>query len=123
MFCISYVVVTVKARLIGFDRQPRGGGDGPRRERVDDLPEGDAAADRARRSSPAALLSFALSVDDFVVTYFNSGTQVTFPLFVWGAAQRGVPPQVNVMGTAIFVVALSLMVVNVLLAAPPRKPA
>jgi spermidine/putrescine transport system permease protein len=40
---------------------------------------------------------------------------VTFPLFVWGAAQRGVPPQVNVMGTAIFVVALSFMVVNVLL--------
>ena len=60
------------------------------------------------------LLSFALSVDDFVVTYFNAGSEVTFPLFVWGAAQRGVPPQVNVMGTVIFVVALGLMVINVL---------
>ena len=63
----------------------------------------------------AGLLSFALSIDDFVVTYFNSGSEVTFPLFVWGAAQRGVPPQVNVMGTVIFVVAVSLMIVNVLL--------
>ena len=60
------------------------------------------------------LLSFALSVDDFVVTYFNAGSEVTFPLFVWGAAQRGVPPQVNVMGTVIFVVALGLMLINVL---------
>jgi spermidine/putrescine transport system permease protein len=49
------------------------------------------------------------------VTYFNAGSEVTFPLFVWGAAQRGVPPQVNVMGTVIFVVALGLMVANVLL--------
>jgi spermidine/putrescine transport system permease protein len=61
-----------------------------------------------------ALLSFALSVDDFVVTYFNAGSDITFPLFVWGAAQRGIPPQVNVMGTVIFVVALGLMIVNVL---------
>ena len=60
------------------------------------------------------LLSFALSVDDFVVTYFNAGSEVTFPLFVWGAAQRGVPPQVNVFGTVIFVVALGLMLINVL---------
>ena len=61
------------------------------------------------------LLSFALSIDDFVVTYFNAGSAVTFPLFVWGAAQRGVPPQVNVMGTVIFMVALSFVVLNVVL--------
>jgi len=61
-----------------------------------------------------ALLSFALSIDDFVITYFNAGSEVTFPIFVWGSAQRGVPPQVNVFGTVIFVVALTLMVVNVL---------
>jgi spermidine/putrescine transport system permease protein len=61
----------------------------------------------------AALLAFALSVDDFVITYFNSGATITFPLFVWGAARVGAPPQVNVMGTAIFVVALALMLVNV----------
>ena len=61
------------------------------------------------------LLSFALSVDDFVITYFNSGSEITFPLFVWGAARVGVPPQVNVIGTLIFAVALVLMLVNILL--------
>jgi spermidine/putrescine transport system permease protein len=114
MFCISYVVVTVKARLIGFDRSLE--------EAAMDLGANEWVTFRkvtlpliAPAILAGFLLSFALSVDDFVITYFNSGSEVTFPLFVWGAAQRGVPPQVNVMGTAIFVVALSLMVVNVLL--------
>jgi spermidine/putrescine transport system permease protein len=62
----------------------------------------------------ALLLCFAISIDDFVVTYFNSGSEVTFPLFVWGAARIGAPPQVNVIGTAIFVIAVSLMLVNVI---------
>ncbi len=53
-----------------------------------------------------ALLAFALSFDDFIITNFNSGNTITFPMFVWGAAQRGVPPQVNVIGTLMFVVAL-----------------
>ena len=61
----------------------------------------------------ALLLCFAISIDDFVVTYFNSGSEVTFPLFVWGAARIGAPPQVNVIGTAIFVIAVTLMLVNV----------
>ena len=63
----------------------------------------------------AGLLAFALSVDDFVITNFNAGATVTFPLYVWGAARVGVPPQVNVIGTLIFVVALGLMLANVLL--------
>ena len=63
----------------------------------------------------ALLLCFAISIDDFVVTYFNSGSKVTFPLFVWGAARVGAPPQVNVIGTAIFVVALTAMLANVLI--------
>jgi spermidine/putrescine transport system permease protein len=50
-----------------------------------------------------------------VITYFNSGSEITFPLFVWGAARVGAPPQVNVMGTMIFVVAISLMAFNILL--------
>jgi spermidine/putrescine transport system permease protein len=62
----------------------------------------------------ALLLCFAISIDDFVVTYFNSGSSVTFPLFVWGAARIGAPPQVNVIGTAIFVIALTAALVNVL---------
>ena len=61
----------------------------------------------------ALLLCFAVSIDDFVVTYFNSGSEVTFPLFVWGAARIGAPPQVNVIGSAIFVIAVSAMLVNV----------
>jgi spermidine/putrescine transport system permease protein len=114
MFCISYVVVTVKARLIGFDRNLE--------EAAMDLGANEWTTFRkvtlpliAPAILAGALLSFALSVDDFVITYFNSGSEITFPIFVWGSARVGAPPQVNVMGTAIFVVALSLMLVNVLL--------
>jgi spermidine/putrescine transport system permease protein len=62
----------------------------------------------------AALLSFALSIDDFVITYFNAGATVTFPLFVWGAARVATPPQINVIGTAIFVIAVTGMLANIL---------
>ena len=63
----------------------------------------------------AFLLCFSISIDDFVVTYFNAGPRITFPLFVWGAARVGAPPQVNVIGTVIFLFAVSAMVGNVLL--------
>ena len=58
----------------------------------------------------AALLAFALSIDDFVITNFNAGSTVTFPLFIWGAARAGIPPQVNVLATMLFFAALVLMV-------------
>ena len=113
MFCISYVVVTVKARLIGFDRSLE--------EAAMDLGANEWVTFRkvtlpliAPAILAGALLSFALSTDDFVITYFNSGSEITFPLFVWGAARVGAPPQVNVMGTMIFLVALSFMLLNVL---------
>ena len=61
----------------------------------------------------ALLLAFALSVDDFVITNFNAGTTVTYPLFVWGAARAAVFPQINVVGTAIFALAVSAMLANV----------
>ena len=70
-----------------------------------------------------ALIAFALSVDDFVITNFNAGATVTFPLYVWGAARVGVPPQVNVIGTAIFAVAIVLMLANVLLQRRKESPA
>jgi len=105
--------VTVKTRLIGFDRHLE--------EAAMDLGANEWTTFRkvtlpliAPAILAGALLSFALSVDDFVITYFNAGSKVTFPLFVWGAARVGAPPQVNVFGTLIFVVAISLMVVNVL---------
>src|SRR5919204_164456 len=62
----------------------------------------------------ALLLCFAISIDDFVTTYFNAGSRVTFPLFVWGAARVATPPQINVIGTAIFVVAVGGMLANIL---------
>jgi spermidine/putrescine transport system permease protein len=113
MFCISFAVVTVKARLVGFDRHLE--------EAAMDLGANEWTTFRkvtlpliAPAILAALLLCFAISIDDFVVTYFNSGSEVTFPLFVWGAARIGAPPQVNVIGTAIFVIALTAMLVNVL---------
>ncbi|HSE63112.1 MAG TPA: ABC transporter permease [Thermoanaerobaculia bacterium] len=112
MFNISYVVVTVKARLVGFDRHLE--------EAAMDLGAGPWTTFRKVTLpliAPAILaglfLAFALSVDDFVITYFNAGSEVTFPLFVWGAARIGAPPQVNVIGTAIFVIALAAMAANI----------
>jgi spermidine/putrescine transport system permease protein len=111
MFNISYVVVTVKARLVGFDRHLE--------EAAMDLGANELAT-FTRVTLPliapgilaALLLSFALSVDDFVITNFNAGSSVTFPLFVWGAARVGAPPQINVIGTAIFALAVAFMLLN-----------
>ena len=113
MFCISFVVVTVKARLVGFDRHLE--------EAAMDLGAGPFTT-FGRVTLPliapgiaaGGLLAFALSIDDFVITLFNAGSTITFPLYVWGAARVGVPPQVNVIGTLIFLVAAGLMFVNVL---------
>ena len=123
LFNISYVVVTVRARLVGFDRHlEEAAMDLGANEMVDVLPR-HAAADRARDPRGAACSAFALSVDDFVITYFNAGTVTTFPLFVWGAARVAVPPQINVVGTAIFVIAVGGMLANVVVAEPPRAAA
>jgi spermidine/putrescine transport system permease protein len=113
MFCISFVVVTVKARLVGFDRHLE--------EAAMDLGANEWTTFRkvtlpliAPAILAALLLCFALSIDDFVITNFNAGTTVTFPLFVWGAARAATPPQINVVGTAIFAIAVTVMLVNVL---------
>ena len=112
MFNISYVVVTVKARLVGFDRHLE--------EAAMDLYANEWTTFRkvtlpliAPGIFAALLLAFALSVDDFVITNFNAGATVTFPLFVWGAARVGAPPQINVIGTAIFALAVGVMLANV----------
>jgi spermidine/putrescine transport system permease protein len=113
LFNISYVVVTVRARLVGFDRHLE--------EAAMDLGANEIVT-FFRVTLPliapgilaAGLLAFALSVDDFVITYFNAGIVTTFPLFVWGAARVAVPPQIDVIGTAFFVVAVGGMLVNVL---------
>jgi len=111
MFDISFVVVTVKARLIGLD---------PRLEQAAmDLYATPWQTFR-RVTLPlvlpgivaAALLAFALSFDDYIITNFNAGAKVTFPMFVYGAQQRGVPPQINVIGSLMFLIALSLTAVG-----------
>jgi spermidine/putrescine transport system permease protein len=111
MFCISFVVVTVRARLAGMS---------------DTLEQ--AAADLYATPSQtfwkvtfplvfpgilgAALLAFSLSFDDFIVTNLNAGTTTTFPLYVWGVAQRGVPMQVNVVGTLMFIISITIVLVG-----------
>jgi spermidine/putrescine transport system permease protein len=101
MFCISFVVVVVRSRLIGFDRSLE--------EAAQDLGASPLTTFR-KITLPllmpglvgAGLLAFALSIDDFVISNFNSGTTVTFPLYIFGAAQRGIPVEVNVMATMLF---------------------
>jgi spermidine/putrescine transport system permease protein len=122
MFCISFAVVTVKARLIGFDRHLE--------EASMDLFANEWMTFQ-KVTLPlitpailaAFLLCFSISVDDFVVTYFNAGSSVTFPIYVWGAARIGAPAQVNVIGTALFVIAVTLALANVLIQARRAKTA
>jgi spermidine/putrescine transport system permease protein len=112
MFCVSFAVVTVKARLVGFDRHLE--------EAAMDLGANEWATFQkvtfpliAPAILAALLLCFAISIDDFVVTYFVAGSRVTFPIFVWGAARVATPPQINVIGIAFFVIAVTAMVGNV----------
>lgn len=103
MFSISFVVIVVRSRLIGFDRSLE--------EAARDLGAGAFTTFRtvtlpllAPGIVAAALLAFALSIDDFVISNFASGTTVTFPLYIFGASQRGIPVEVNVMATMLFAV-------------------
>lgn len=105
MFNISYVVVTVRARLAGFPRHLE-----------------EAAMDLFANEwqtfwkvtfplilpgiIAAALLAFSLSIDDFVITNFTAGKTQTFPMFIYAKARIGIPVQVNVIGTLIFVIAV-----------------
>jgi spermidine/putrescine transport system permease protein len=111
MFNVSYVVVTVKARLEGMDLHIE--------EAAADLGANEFTAFRkvtlpmiAPGVAAAALLAFAISIDDFVITYFNAGQTQTFPLFIYNIERRGVPPEVNVLASLILIVALIGMVVN-----------
>ncbi|MCX4905044.1 ABC transporter permease [Streptomyces sp. NBC_00878] len=105
MFCLSFVVTAVKARVMSMD---------PRLEQAaQDLYAGPVQTFvrvtlpiAAPGIAAGALLAFALSFDDFIITNFNAGSTVTFPMFVWGSAQRGTPVQINVIGTAMFIVAV-----------------
>lgn len=113
MFSISYVVVTVKARTSGFDRSLEDaardlGADGWTTFWTVTFPlilPGIAAG---------GLLAFVLSFDDYVVTAFNAGATITFPLWIYGASRFGIPAQVNVMATLIFLLGVSYVVLSLL---------
>lgn len=115
MFCLSFVVVTVKARVQSLD---------PRLEQAAMDLYANETQTFWRVTFPlvapgiaaAALLSFSLSFDDYIITNFNaSPSSVTFPMYVWGAAQRGTPVQINVIGTVMFIVAIAAVGVGQLL--------
>jgi spermidine/putrescine transport system permease protein len=114
MFNISYVVVTIRARLAGFDRRLE--------EAAMDL----GATEMVtfwKVTFPlifpgilaAAMLAFSLSIDDFVITNFTAGSTVTLPMYIYGATRIGVPVQVNVIGTIIFGTAVGAVLLSTLL--------
>ena len=112
-FEVSFIAMTVRARVRGFDWTLE-----------------DASMDLG--ASPtrtffkvtlplivpgivaAAMLSFALSLDDFIITYFVSGSSVTYPLYVNASVKASVPPQINVLATAILLISLILLAVGTL---------
>ncbi|MFE6068989.1 ABC transporter permease [Streptomyces sp. NPDC056525] len=122
MFCLSFVVTAVKARVMSMD---------PRlEEAARDLYAGPTQTFlrvtlpiAAPGIAAGALLAFALSFDDFIITNFNAGSTVTFPMFVWGSAQRGTPVQINVIGTAMFVLAVLVVVAGQVITNRRKKTA
>jgi spermidine/putrescine transport system permease protein len=113
MFSVSYVALTVKARIKGFDWTLE--------EAAMDLYATPFHVVRkvtlpliAPGIAAAAMLSFALSLDDFVITLFNAGSKVTYPLYVYGARRAAFPPQINVLATMILVGSLILLGLTVL---------
>ena len=121
MFCLSFVVVTVKARLQSLD---------PRLEEAAEDLYADARSTFWRVTFPlvlpgivsAALLSFSLSFDDFIITNFVSGNESTFPKFVYVSYLRGIPAQANVIGFSMFVIAVLLVVVGQVIGSRRRSP-
>ena len=111
LFCVSFVVVTVKARIASLD---------PRLEQAAmDLYANERETFRrvtlplvAPGIAAAALLAFSLSFDYFIITNFNSGTMTTFPKFVYTSAARGIPAQANVIGSAMFFLALAIVIIG-----------
>jgi spermidine/putrescine transport system permease protein len=122
MFCLSFVVTAVKARVMSMD---------PRLEQAaQDLYAGPVQTFlrvtlpiAAPGIAAGALIAFALSFDDFIITNFNAGSTVTFPMFVWGSAQRGTPVQINVIGTAMFLIAVLLVLTGMLVGKRRNKQA
>lgn len=120
MFQVSFVAVTVRARIRGFDWTLE--------QAAMDL---GATPSRAfwKITFPlimpgiaaAALLSFALSIDDFIITFFNAGSLLTFPLQIFGASRVEIPPQINVLATLLLMASVSLMVLGAIIGARRQR--
>jgi spermidine/putrescine transport system permease protein len=121
MFCVAYVTITVRARLSGFD---------PMLEQAAQDLGATPWVSFWKITLPlifpgilaGALLAFSLSIDDFVTSNFVAGQTVTFPLWVYGAVKVGIPPQVFVLGTAIFMAGVVLAVMALVFQGRARKP-
>ena len=120
MFCISFVVVTVKARIASLD---------PRLEQAAMDLYADEMQTFRRVTLPlvapgilaGALLAFSLSFDDFIITNFNSGTVNTFPKFVYVSSLRGIPAQANVIASAMFFIALLAVLIGQVVTAGRKR--
>ena len=120
LFCISFVVVTVRARVSSLD---------PAIEEAGRDLYASPAQVWWRVTFPlllpgivaAALLSFALSFDDYIITNFNAGAAETFPLYVYTAAARGMPAEANVVASAVFILAIVLVIGSQLARAAREK--
>jgi spermidine/putrescine transport system permease protein len=123
MFCLSFVVVAVMARVSSLDPKLE--------EAAADLGAGPVATFMrvtlplvAPGIAAGALLAFSLSFDDYIITNFNaSPNSVTFPMYVWGAAQRGTPVQINVIGTVMFVLSVGIVLTGQFVSARRAKAA
>jgi spermidine/putrescine transport system permease protein len=113
MFCVSFVAITVRARVSGMDKSLE--------EAAGDL-GADPRTTFFKVTLPiimpgviaGALLAFALSIDDYVITNFVAGSESTFPLWVFGATRQGIPVQVNVMGTLLFTFGILIVLAQLL---------
>ena len=109
LFCLSFVALTVKARIRGFDWRLE--------EAAADLGAGPWRT-FSRVTFPlilpgifaAALLSFALSIDDYIITSFNKGQTNTMPIHIWDSFKVEFRPQVNVLASMILIVSAALLV-------------
>jgi spermidine/putrescine transport system permease protein len=123
MFCLSFVVVAVKARVSSLDPKLE--------EAAADLGAGPTATFlrvtlplAAPGIAAGALLAFSLSFDDYIITNFNaSPSSITFPMYVWGAAQRGTPVQINVIGTIMFILSVGIVLTAQAISARRQKAA
>nr|WP_236653263.1 ABC transporter permease [Streptacidiphilus melanogenes] len=111
MFCISYVVVTVKSRLAGMD---------PTLERAAQDLYATPAQTFMKVTLPlvapgigaAALLAFAISIDDYIITVFTAGNSETFPMYIFGSVQRAYPAQIDVIGSLMLLGTMAVIAVS-----------